>query len=833
MGPAEVVLTVPGEDQPAAGSAGADVEEAVFFGEAAFLLREPGGELIVRSGGEDDGGKLEALGLVDGEEEDAVFLLEVPVGVVAEGGDFEDRFGGLVRGEGGVVVAFEHGAEIDEILDALFAGILFAVPLDEAGGGQDFAQGFLGAAGGGEAAPFGELLRENGEVAAVADDGFAALEGVFAQGDDKAGEELFGSEDVADGLVGVDEGDAFAGADIAKAVGGEALEAAGKFEGIEPAVGQGVGELFAAERLLHGAYIEDEIVADEDAAFDELGEGFEGFEWGNAVGFQYGVGVAVDVFTEADGAAGADEELEAGLFAAGAGADGGDIDDFVVGGIGAGGFGIEDDDAIFGPGVEERLVGVSVFIGEGIGKVGEAEADGAGEGANFFEGRGAYSFGGALEDAAEAVAIVGVAHEAKVRDGVTDFGAMEEAVLLGQEVGDFGGDEGGGDLHGGVVGTGEDGDVAPGALVFGADGDGAPGEPVGFGGGGLGFVEFNGGAGLGGVAFQGLGDGPGTLMDDGAADVEDMFGGAVVADEVNFADGGEVGAEDVEDLFGVGVAPLVDGLVDVAEEGEVAGGAGEGGEDGVFGEVGVLDFVDLNPAEAVLPTGEGELVFVEQMADHGDEVSEIDGVVGADFAFVVFEDFLNGEGLGAACVFEIDLVEFDAEVFFVIGVDEAEFGVLGDAGEEAGEAVVVVVVDDDLAVGADAEEGFAAVVVVPDDEVAVDAEDFAFGAADDGAEAVKGTGLDFLSGGAEVGLEAFADFFRGAVREGDAEDILGGDAGGDGLGGAGDEGSGFPGADRGHDEDRFKDGFGGGELFRIQSVEQRGFHSHRLSACIS
>ena len=652
-------------------------------------------------------------------------------------------------------------------------------------------------------------------MAAVADDGLAALEGVFAQGDDEAGEELFGREDIADGLVSVDEGDAFGGADIAESVGGQALEAAGDFEGIEPAGRQRVRELFAAEGGFHRADIEDEIVADEDAAFDELREGFEGFERGNAVGFQEGVGVAVDVLAEPHGAAGADVELEADLFAVGTGADGGDIDDFVVGGIGAGGFGVKDDDAIFGPGVEERLVGVAVFVGERIGEISEAEADGPGEGADLFEGGGADSFWGALENAAEAVAVVRVAHEAKVGDGVADFGAMEEAVLLGQEVRDFGFDEGGGDLHGGVVAAGEDGDVAPGALVFSADGDGASGEPMGFGSGGLSFVEFNRGAGFSGVAFEGFSDGAGALMDDRPADVEDMFGGAVVADEVDFSDGGEVGAEDVEDFFGVGVAPFVDGLVNVAEEGEVAGGAGEGGEDGVFGEVGILHFVDLNPAEAVLPTGEGELILIEEVADHRDEVSEIDGVIGTDFTFVVFEDLLDGEGLGAARVFEIDLVEFGAEVLFVVGVDEAEFGVLGDAGEEAGEAIVVVVIDDDLAVDADAEEGFAAVVVVPDDEVAVDAEDFAFGAADDGAEAVKRAGLDFLGGGTEVGLEAFADFFGGAVGERDAEDVFGGDAGGDGLGGAGDEGSGFAGADGGHDEDGFEDGFGGGELFGV------------------
>ena len=139
LGAVEVVLAVPSEDEAAAGSAGADVEEAVLFGEAAFFLREPGGEFVVGGGGEDDGGEFEAFGLVDGEEEDAVFLLEIAVSVVAEGGDFEDGFGGEVGGEGGVVVAFEHGAEVDEILDALFAGILFAIPLYEAGGGENFA----------------------------------------------------------------------------------------------------------------------------------------------------------------------------------------------------------------------------------------------------------------------------------------------------------------------------------------------------------------------------------------------------------------------------------------------------------------------------------------------------------------------------------------------------------------------------------------------------------------------------------------------------------------------------------------------------------------------
>lgn len=826
---AEGVLAVPGEEETAAGAAGADVEETMLFGEAAFFLGEPGGELVVGGGGEDDGGEFEAFGLVDGEEEDAVFLVEVAVGVVAEGGDLEDLFDGLFGGERGVVVAFEHGAEVDQVLDADFAVVLFAVPVDEAGGGEDFAEGFVGAAAEGGGAPVGELAGEGGEVAAVGGDGFAALEGVFAQGDDEAGGELGSGEDVAEGLVGVDEGDAFGGADIAEAVGGEGLEAAGDFEGVEPAVGETVREHLAAEGGFDGADIEDDVVADEDAAGDEAGEGFEGFEGGDAVLFEMGVGVAVDGFTEADGAAGSDEELEAFLFAGGAGADGGEVDDFVVGGVDAGGFGIEDDDAVFGPGVEEGLVGVAVEVGEVVGEVGEAEAEGAGEGADFFEGGGADAFGGALEDAAEAVAVVGIADEAEVGDGVADFGAVEEAELFGEEVGDAGFDEGFRDVHGSVVAAGEDGDVAPGALVFSAEGDGAAGEPVGFGGGGLGFVELDGGAGFGRVAFEGAGDGAGALVDDGAADFEDAFGGAVVADEVDFADGGEFGTKDIEDFAGVRVAPFVDGLVDIAEEGEVAGGAGEGGEDGVFGEVGVLDLVDLDPAEAVLPAGEGEAVFAEQEADHGDEVGEVDGVIAADVAFVLFEDFGDGEGLIAARVFEVDTVEFGAEVFFVVGVDEAEFGVLGDAGEEAGEAVLVVVVDFEVAIGADAEGGFAAVVVVPDDEVAVDAEDFAFGAADDGAEAVEGAGLDVLGDGAEVGLETFADLFGGAVGEGDAEDVFRGDAGGDGLGGAGDEGAGFAGADGGHDEDGVEDGFSGGELFRVQTIEQRGFHSHRLA----
>ena len=81
-----------------AGSADGDIEEAMLFVEAAFFDAAPTGKLAFRGFDYKNSVELEAFGLMDGEDADAVFVAELAFEVEAEGGYFE----GLVeRGEVG------------------------------------------------------------------------------------------------------------------------------------------------------------------------------------------------------------------------------------------------------------------------------------------------------------------------------------------------------------------------------------------------------------------------------------------------------------------------------------------------------------------------------------------------------------------------------------------------------------------------------------------------------------------------------------------------------------------------------------------------------------
>ncbi len=71
------------------------------------------------------------------------------------------------------------------------------------------------------------------------------------------------------------------------------------------------------------------------------------------------------------------------------------------------------------------------------------------------------------------------------------------------------------------------------------------------------------------VSPQRLGAPLGVVGDDGVGGVEDRRGGAVVLLELDDSGVGEVRLE-AEDVSDVGLAEAVDGLVDVADGGEVA-----------------------------------------------------------------------------------------------------------------------------------------------------------------------------------------------------------------------------------------------------------------------
>jgi len=104
-------------------------------------------------------------------------------------------------------------------------------------------------------------------------------------------------------------------------------------------------------------------------------------------------------------------------------------------------------------------------------------------------------------------------------------------------------------------------------------------------------------------------------------------------------DGGFVFALVVfEDFVGGRAAPLVDGLINVAEEAELVMVLGEEVEDAVFRPGGVLDFVDLDPIVAGAPPVEAFLVLFKECDDAEDEVGEVDGVGVAEHGDVVLQE---------------------------------------------------------------------------------------------------------------------------------------------------------------------------------------------------
>ena len=265
---------------------------------------------------------------------------------------------------------------------------------------------------------------------------------------------------------------------------------------------------------------------------------------------------------------------------------------------------------------------------------------------------------GDVDDALEGDGVVRVVDEAEEGEEVFDFAAGVEAGAADDAVGDAAAEEGFFDDAGLGVGAIHDGDVAGAPVVEGDLGFDFAGDEVGFVGFGVALVDD------GADAFVVLGpklfvDAFGGAIDDGIGDTEDGFGGAVVLFE---ADGGGLGevAFEVEDVADVGGAPGVDGLVGVADDGEVAAAGGPGAREVVLDDVGVLEFVDEDVAEASLVAfGDGG-VLVEEVDGAGEEVVEIEGAVVVEDGLVALvgagDDFVE-------VVAGLVLEGFDADAF--------------------------------------------------------------------------------------------------------------------------------------------------------------------------
>ncbi len=250
-------------------------------------------------------------------------------------------------------------------------------------------------------------------------------------------------------------------------------------------------------------------------------------------------------------------------------------------------------------------------------------------------------------------------------------------------------------------------------------------------------------------------------------DAQQGLGRPVVVPQREFSDGAEVGADAVEDFDRIGAAPFVDGLVEIAEEGGAIGIGGEQADDFVFGKVGVLDLVHLDPAEAGGPLG---ALFREQ-GEHGPgAVKEIGEIEGVSFGELLV--------IGAEA-----LAEEIGKTGGVQSRDDSEGEIFGRAvGLELGDLRVGGGVPEAGAVP----EQFDAVILVIDDEVRAESEIAGFNAEHPGAEAVEGLDAAVL-GSSPAGFgDGLAHVLGGTVGEGDTEGFLrwhaSGDDGGEAVG---------------------------------------------------
>ena len=118
---------------------------------------------------------------------------------------------------------------------------------------------------------------------------------------------------------------------------------------------------------------------------------------------------------------------------------------------------------------------------------------------------------------------------------------------------------------------------------------------------------------------------PDVAGDDRPGGGEDVAGRAVVLLE---ADGDAPGIVDleVEDVADLGAAPAVDRLVVVADDAEVVMAGGEVTHQLILDAVGVLEFVDEEVMETLLPATEDLGVRLEEFDGEEDKIAEIEGI---------------------------------------------------------------------------------------------------------------------------------------------------------------------------------------------------------------
>ena len=229
---------------------------------------------------------------------------------------------------------------------------------------------------------------------------------------------------------------------------------------------------------------------------------------------------------------------------------------------------------------------------------------------------------------------------------------------------------------------------------------------------------------------------------------ENGAGGAVVLREMHLL-GVRVVLLEREDVADVGVAPGVDRLIGVADDGEIAVLVGELACDLVLGHVRVLELVDHDVDEPLLVLRPRLRRLAEQVDRPPQQVVEVHGAAAFERGLVLDEHAVD------------DLVVLAGRPCEALRPEQLRLRG-ADRGED-GARRVAFGVDVDLLHGLLDQADL--VVGVHDDELFRDADSLAVAAQNHGAEAVEGARREVLGALAQQPREPFAHLPRRAVRE--------------------------------------------------------------------
>ena len=301
-----------------------------------------------------------------------------------------------------------------------------------------------------------------------------------------------------------------------------------------------------------------------------------------------------------------------------------------------------------------------------------------------------------------------------------------------------------------------------------------------------------------GVGPQVLLSSPGVAGDDGVGGRQDVLGGTVVLLQQDGAGGRVILLELLDVAYG-GAAEGVDGLIGVADDGQLPGRRGRARPGGaraadelahedVLGVVGVLVLVDEHVAEATpVHLGDGGPVLEQGHGAH-DEVVEVEGVGGIQPGGVgaVDLDEVAFEGVGSHSLLRV-----------LRGGDELVLQVRDAVGEGLGGESFGV----DAELAHDERDEAGGVGGVVDGECGAQTGGVMLSAQDAHAGGMEGGDPHALADRPNQGRDALAHLGGGLVGEGDRQDLTGaGSAGGEQVGDAVGEHPGLAGPGAGDDE---------------------------------